>query len=438
MKKLLLLCILGIGEMALAQTNIFPSSGNVGIGTTNPDYPFHIKKDAGNGDLESTIENTNSGSGARTRLNFQGLASPAVLILSSSTATTDPNSFLIDNVNLAPIKFLVGDVERMRLTPSGNIGIGTTNPSTKLEVSGNHIKVKSVSGGSSYIVDGNNGNSQLSLLRNGTSEWAMGTQVGESSQNFNVYNYGTASIPFTINKASNNVGIGTASPSSQLEVRKDYDGGTFIISQNTNNSTSAYAGFAGKVQNHAVQLTALSDGLSRAYPGFHASSTMLYGSSSNGLNIISDVGTGSIGPNTGVIRFITCATSGGVTSLSSGNDALTRMIINASGNIGIGTSTPAEKLSVNGKIRAKEIKVETSGWSDFVFEPSYKLPDLKQTEVFIKENKHLPDIPSAKEVAENGINLGEMNSKLLQKIEELTLYIIDQNKRIEKLEAGIK
>ncbi|HEY0055200.1 MAG TPA: hypothetical protein VGB63_07585 [Pedobacter sp.] len=116
------------------------------------------------------------------------------------------------------------------------------------------------------------------------------------------------------------------------------------------------------------------------------------------------------------------------------------------GNVGIGTTNPqGYKLSVAGKIRASEIKVEALPWPDYVFDQTYKLPDLKATEQFIKENKHLPEIPSAAEVAKDGVNLGEMNAKLLQKIEELTLYIIEQNKRsaeqdkrIANLEKHIK
>ena len=103
------------------------------------------------------------------------------------------------------------------------------------------------------------------------------------------------------------------------------------------------------------------------------------------------------------------------------------------GNVGIGTTNPGSwKLAVNGQIRAKEIKVET-GWSDFVFFKDYKLPTLEEVEDHIKEKGHLKDIPSANEVEENGIFLGEMNSKLLQKIEELTLYTIQQQKEIEEL-----
>ncbi|MCG8323643.1 MAG: hypothetical protein MI921_29385 [Cytophagales bacterium] len=111
------------------------------------------------------------------------------------------------------------------------------------------------------------------------------------------------------------------------------------------------------------------------------------------------------------------------------------MILNRDGRLGVGTANPGPfRLAVNGNIRAKEIKVET-GWPDFVFEDDYDLPTLEEVEKYIKTHRHLPEIPSAKEVEENGVELGKMDSKLLQKIEELTLYIIDQEKRIKKLEA---
>jgi len=101
------------------------------------------------------------------------------------------------------------------------------------------------------------------------------------------------------------------------------------------------------------------------------------------------------------------------------------------GNVGLGTLSPRERLSVNGKIRAHEIKVETANWPDYVFAQDYQLPSLKETEKHIKEKGHLPGIPSAEEVKTNGVDLGEMNAKLLQKIEELTLHLIDQNKLIQ-------
>jgi len=109
-----------------------------------------------------------------------------------------------------------------------------------------------------------------------------------------------------------------------------------------------------------------------------------------------------------------------------------------SGNVGLGVSNPTEKLSVKGKIRAQEIKVETTGWADFVFSKDYKLPSLQATEQHILANGHLPGIPSAADVAKDGIELGEMNKKLLQKIEELTLYLIEMKKGSDQQQSQIK
>jgi hypothetical protein len=111
-----------------------------------------------------------------------------------------------------------------------------------------------------------------------------------------------------------------------------------------------------------------------------------------------------------------------------------RLRIGTDGNVGIGTTNPlGYKLAVNGKIRAQEVKVELNGWPDYVFTKDYQLPTLQQTEKHIKEKGHLPGIPSAAEVKANGIDLGEMNAKLLQKIEELTLHLIKLDSKVENL-----
>lgn len=82
---------------------------------------------------------------------------------------------------------------------------------------------------------------------------------------------------------------------------------------------------------------------------------------------------------------------------------------------------------------AKRLRILQSGWADFVFEPTYKLPSLQELEIYINKNKHLPEVPSAAEVEKNGVDVGEMNKILLQKIEELTLHVIRQQKEIEEL-----
>lgn len=121
---------------------------------------------------------------------------------------------------------------------------------------------------------------------------------------------------------------------------------------------------------------------------------------------------------------------------ASTNNAIT--ILRSTGAVGIGTTTPSStyKLSVSGKIRAKEIVVET-GWADFVFEEGYDLKSLDEVETFIEDNGHLPDVPSAKQIENNGVSVGEMEAVLLQKVEELTLYMIEMKKQNELLQAEL-
>lgn len=102
-------------------------------------------------------------------------------------------------------------------------------------------------------------------------------------------------------------------------------------------------------------------------------------------------------------------------------------------NVYMGYNVRPTDLRVNGNIITKKVKVTQQGWSDFVFDSSYQLPAIPYVEGFIQQNKHLPGIPSAEEVAKNGVDLGDISAKLLQKVEELTLYIIDQNKKVDAL-----
>lgn len=108
------------------------------------------------------------------------------------------------------------------------------------------------------------------------------------------------------------------------------------------------------------------------------------------------------------------------------------------GRLGIGTLEPQAKLDVRGNIIADEVEIKINKGADFVFSPDYDLKTLSEVESFIKENRHLPEIPSEKEMQKNGLNLNEMQIKLLQKVEELTLYVIEQQKEIKSLKQEIK
>ena len=127
------------------------------------------------------------------------------------------------------------------------------------------------------------------------------------------------------------------------------------------------------------------------------------------------------------------------------SDYKARLILNSNnvlevdGNVGIGTAnTNGYKLAVGGNVVAEEVVVKLKeNWPDYVFHKDYKKTNLDELENYIHENGHLPNIPDAKEVDKEGINVGEVQTKLLEKIEELTLYLIEQNKKIEKLENDV-
>ena len=129
-----------------------------------------------------------------------------------------------------------------------------------------------------------------------------------------------------------------------------------------------------------------------------------------------------------------------------------RLIIDSTGQVsyndaehllksGSATTTPLNSLDsryiclINGWTRAKRIEVKANFWSDYVLKPDYDLKPLEEVEMFINDNQHLPDVPSEKDVLSNGIDIAAMNAILLQKIEELTLYVIEQDKKIKALET---
>jgi len=113
--------------------------------------------------------------------------------------------------------------------------------------------------------------------------------------------------------------------------------------------------------------------------------------------------------------------------------------IQGNGSIGIGTAiTNGYKLAVKGSVVATSVKVQLMDvWPDYGFEKSYKRPSLSELEHYVNTEKHLPEMPSAQAVSKDGIDLGDMNASLLKKIEELTLYLIEQNKEIEILKEKL-
>jgi hypothetical protein len=237
-----------------------------------------------------------------------------------------------------------------------------------------------------------------------------------------------------------NVGIGTTSPISKLDVRGSVylpSGQSYWIGSNADSGNRLrlhHAGSAGYID-YAPSL----------YFRSGATNVMFLGQNGN-------IGIGTTSPAykldvSGVLRTTGNALFNGNVGIGTTSPAykldvngVLRTTGNAlvSGNVGIGTTSPAYKLDVSGIIRATEVKIETGG-ADFVFSDDYHLKPLPEVESFIKANKHLPEIPSAAEMKENeGMGIGEMQTKLLQKIEELTLYLIQQENTIRELKSEIR
>ncbi|MBV7533583.1 hypothetical protein [Chitinophaga sp. sic0106] len=118
----------------------------------------------------------------------------------------------------------------------------------------------------------------------------------------------------------------------------------------------------------------------------------------------------------------------GLNRFSSGNV----IIATGGGNVGIGTAAPDSKLAVKGTITAQKVKVTATGWADYVFEDTYKLPTLTELAAYLKEHKHLPEMPSAADIEKNQLDVGENQTILVKKVEELTLYILQLNERLSE------
>jgi hypothetical protein len=174
----------------------------------------------------------------------------------------------------------------------------------------------------------------------------------------------------------------------------------------------------------------------------------------NTFPLSGNVGIGTGNPSAkldvlGVVRYgngntssgsLSYGTSGLITLESSSLNTSIAILPSGNGNVMIGKTSQANtayKLDINGSARVNEIVVNTTG-ADFVFDDKYPLPQLSEVKSYIDENHHLPGIPSAEQMTKEGFSVGEMNTKLLQKLEELTLYLIEQQHKNEEQDAHIK
>ncbi len=332
----------------------------------------------------------------------------------------------------------------MTIKNIGNIGIGTTNPNYKLEVNG-AVATKDL-----YIPDlGTSGTKHLSI-----GDDIFFTDIDRrniiglyGNQDSSVGGIRLGSSGADLFGSNGNIGIGTTNPTEKLQIEngiikvRNNNSNRFIWSRTDNTMAAGLAGDGGRkvfiVADNSTRMTIdgntgnVGIGISTPPSKLH----ILNISNQNGF-VVENSSTSMGGY--GLTVNNTSTTNGYLLRLRS--SAVDKLIVTGNGDVGIGTTdTKGFKLGVNGRIAANEIKVATyPNWPDFVFENNYNLPTLKEVEQQITENGHLKNIPSAEEIKKDGFFLGEMDSKLLQKIEELMLYTIDQEKKLEIQNNKIK
>ncbi|MBN9300145.1 MAG: hypothetical protein J0I41_24315 [Filimonas sp.] len=296
------------------------------------------------------------------------------------------------------IKMFTNGQPRVAIDISGRVGIGTTNPGFKLSVVGDGYF-----NGHIYSEINNNEGGALSLMNT--------LKTGANVSRWTIYNMTSQ--------------YGNALKFWKYSADLTNTGAQFILKDN---GTSAFMGdlgigteFIDNTQGWSRVLDVAGDGHAKLLVRTSVIKTGIFSHDTwNGI------AAGRIGTESAHPLILTAGF---------GNDV---MCLTTDSKVGIGTTTPSEKLSVNGNIRTRKVIVTQTGWPDYVFDSSYQLPSLDSVSSFIQVNKHLPDMPSAAVVERDGHDLGEVQKLLLKKMEEMTLYMIELKKENETLRVKVE
>lgn len=409
------------------------SDGKVGVGTTTPQVPLQV---VGNGLFEGNLKlmaKEEAWAEGLTVVRPSGWAGIRLTRNDPATGNYEGNwaiGYAGSTGNDFTISNQTGGAQNNALlhirSDNQYVGIGTATPNAKLTVAGGDIKA--------YNYDNHSG---ISIGAEDSQRPRIGFHVSDNSRRFKMElndinslyerlgffssnsGQGAEKEIFTINKAGN-VGIGEIVPRSILHVKSNgagVDGGNNF--QYNGSGLIIEAATGGRSTTKGAQIEFM-------IPANTA------GDNPWGQGRIITVAGNAYGGNAAGKMII--GTRRSFDKLKTGAEWFygDDIVIDELGNIGMGTLTPKEKLSVFGTVRAMEVKVESTGWPDYVFEKDYKIGTLNELEAYIKIHKHLPEIPSAEVIEKEGLALGEMNKKLLKSLEELTLHVIEQNKQLIK------
>jgi uncharacterized coiled-coil protein SlyX len=450
----------GIYNWTASQTAPFFSitdTGNVGIGTTTPKEKLDI---LGNARISSYSPNLilqrDTASGGFT----QGIQTKML---------DGTNNWFFGNVQPTTWVVSKGDYSNPFLSvfDNGNMSLGSSYP-------GNALTIIKTAPANSHIYFGNPkaiaGQSSANLtfagygIQHSGFAWIPGTNADNGKLNLS---FGEANDPSVNNvgftfQSNGNLGIGMKDPEGKMDINANGNipiirGNGGYIPTGLRFIDDSYTQ-AGQVKEWAIwKGNSWSKGLAfnrydavnRCAGGICDVSLFLHDNGNVGVGnlvnptaqlhvkapglgtpfdaMIVDVASFNTGANAIASSYFK------VRDIGAGN--LVPFIIRGDGNVGIGTTSPDEKLTVKGKIHAQEVRIDLADpikIPDYVFANDYKLKTLNEVETYIKANSHLPEIPSAKEMAQTGMLVSEMNLSLLKKIEELTLYAIEQQKKLEE------
>ncbi len=365
--------VVAVVATAISHGQITDTGTFVGVGISSPLTTLHLQSPTSIGANDISQASLLVG----TELKGIGIDENEIMNVGSNLyiGTTSPDDHLYFKVGEGQHRMVIkGD--------TGFVGIGTTNPLTTLHLNATTTIANNEIANATLLVGGTEAG--IGIDANEIVNTGGNLHVGTLDENAHLYfKVGDSQLRMSIKGDTGYVGIGTSEPEAFFHVRSRLD--------------------VGKGKTPALMIGEKDD--------------KCMALDSNEIGAFNDGEWSTLYLN------------------ASGSTANTIMNNDGPGMVGIGTTSPDEKLTVNGNIHTKEVRIDLLNWSDFVFEENYSLPSLLEVEQFIAQNGRLQDIPSAKDVETNGILLGDMNARLLQKIEELTLYTIAQEKEINRLKA---